>query len=281
MPETAAFPLIVLRRLCAKYKKTKQLRLFRYTMEPPAEERLNSADMKKMAAEEAVKRYVKDGMAIGLGTGTTANFAILKIGELAAEGLDVTCVATSVQSERLARSCGIEVYDLDQVGKLDITIDGTDEADRDMQLIKGLGGALLREKIVAAATVKEIIVAGESKVVDKLGTTVPLPVEVIPFGHAHTAKALARLGCTPVLRMAEESIPFVTDSGNYIYDCRFPDGIDMLYRTESAVNNIPGVVENGLFLNTAYEVLVCDRFYNITSMSRKAAERRGNEIRVV
>ncbi len=249
-------------------------------MDQPSENKRNSADMKKIVAEAAVERYVKDGMAVGLGTGTTANFAILKIGKLVEEGMDLTCVATSVQSERLARSCGIEVCDLDEVGTLDITIDGTDEVDRDMQLIKGLGGALLREKIVAAATAKEIIVAGESKVVDKLGTNVPLPVEVVPFGHMHTAKALMKLGCTPALRMAEEGIPFATDSGNYIYDCRFP-GIDMIFRMESKINDIPGVVENGLFLNTAYEVLICDSGFNIKSLSEEAIRRRGNDIRLL
>ena len=249
-------------------------------MDQPLENKRNSADVKKVVAEAAVERFVRDGMAVGLGTGTTANFAILKIAELVDEGMDLTCVATSVQSERLAKSCGINVCELDEVESLDITIDGADEIDHDMQLIKGLGGALLREKIVAAATAKEIIVAGESKVVDKLGTLVPLPVEVVPFGHMHTAKALKQLGCVPVLRMAEEGIPFATDSGNYIYDCKFP-GIDMAFRTESKINNIPGVVENGLFLNTAYEVLVCDGSFNITALSEEAIRRRGNEIRLL
>ncbi len=222
--------------------------------------------MKKMAAEKAVDTYVKDGMNVGLGTGSTAYFAIRRIGELVAEGYDLTCVATSVNSETVARDCGIRVVDLDEVDKLDVTIDGADEVDPKMQLVKGLGGALLREKIVAAATVREVIVADASKRVDKLGTKAPLPVEVLRFGHEHTRFALARQGCEPVLRM-RDGTPFVTDGGNYIYDCRFPDGIDNPFFLESRIDVIPGVVENGLFLNTAFDVLICEEDGSVTSMS--------------
>ena len=143
--------------------------------------------------------------------------------------------------------------DLDEVDKLDITIDGADEVDPDMQLVKGLGGALLREKIVAAASVREVIIVDESKLVQKLGTKAPLPVEVLPFGHEHTRYALQRQGCTPELRMRDGK-PFVTDGGNYIYDCRFPKGIANPFFLESRIDVIPGVVENGLFLNTAFDV---------------------------
>ena len=117
---------------------------------------LDATGMKKLVAEEAVRRYVKDGMTIGLGTGSTARFMIEKIGELVKDGYELTCTATSVQSERLAKELGIKVVDIDSVNEIDVTIDGADEVDPQMQLIKGLGGALLREKIVAAATVKEI-----------------------------------------------------------------------------------------------------------------------------
>ena len=228
---------------------------------------LDSAEMKKIVAEKAVDTYVKDKMNVGLGTGSTAYYAIKRIGQLVNEnGYELTCVATSVQSEELAKGCGIRVVDLDEVDKLDITIDGADEIDPKMNLIKGLGGALLREKIVAAATVKEIIIADDSKLVGKLGTKAPLPVEVLRFGHEHTKNALRMQRCDPVLRM-KDGQPFVTDGGNYIYDCRFPEGIDNPFFIESRIDVIPGVVENGLFLNTAFEALVCDREGNVTAAS--------------
>lgn len=234
---------------------------------------LEAAEMKRIVAEKAVEDYVKDGMAVGLGTGSTAYYAIKSIGRLVTEnGYDLTCVATSVQSEKLARESGITVVDLDEVPKLDITIDGADEIDPKMNLVKGLGGALLREKIVAAATVKEIIVADSSKIVEKLGTKAPLPVEVLRFGHEHTAFALKRQGCEPVLRMKGDA-PFVTDGGNYIYDCRFPEGINNPYFLESRFDVIPGVVENGLFLNTAFEAIICDPEGNVSKCSELFAEK--------
>ncbi len=226
---------------------------------------LDAAGMKKVVAEEAVDRYVKDGMNVGLGTGSTAYYAIKRIGELVAGGYDLTCVATSVQSENLARECGIRVVDLDEVDKLHVTIDGADEVDPKMNLIKGLGGALLREKIVAAATEMEIIVADSSKIVEKLGTKAPLPVEVLQFGHEHTRFALGRQGSTPVLRQ-KDGKTFVTDGGNYIYDCRFENGIDNPFFLESRIDVTPGVVENGLFLNTAADVLICDPDGKVSSM---------------
>ncbi len=164
---------------------------------------MNAAEMKRIVAERAIDIFVEEGMNVGLGTGSTAYFAIKKIGKLVAQGYKFTCVATSIQSEELARGCGIDVVDLDQVDKLDVTIDGADEVDPKMQLVKGLGGALLREKIVAAATIREVIIVDESKIVNKLGTKVSLPVEVLRFGHEHTAFALRRQGCVPELRMAD------------------------------------------------------------------------------
>ena len=226
---------------------------------------LDAAAMKKLVAEEAVNLYVKDGMNVVLGTGSTAYYAIKRIGELVAQGYNLTCVATSVQSEELAKECGIKVVDLDEVDKLDVTIDGADEVSPTMQLVKGLGGALLREKIVAAATVKEIIVVDESKLVDVLGTKAPLPVEVLQFGHEHTSHALRKQGCEPVLRM-KDGKPFVTDGGNYIYDCRF-EKITQEFFLNTMIDSIPGVVENGLFLNTAFDVLVCSTDGTIRRMN--------------
>lgn len=231
---------------------------------------MDAAEMKKIVAEKAVDTFVKDGMNVGLGTGSTAYFAIKRIGQLVADGYDLTCVATSVQSENLARESGIKVVDLDEVDKLDVTIDGADEVDPKMQLVKGLGGALLREKIVAAATVREVIIVDESKLVEKLGTKAPLPVEVLKFGHEHTRYALERQGCKPELRMRDGE-PFVTDGGNYIYDCRFPEGISNPFFLESRIDVIPGVVENGLFLNTAFDVLVSRQDGTVSRMSGEKA----------
>ena len=211
-------------------------------------------NLKKLVAETAVNQYVEDGMIVGLGTGSTAYYAIKRVGELVSDGYDLTCVATSVQSENLARECGIRVVDIDEVDHIDVTIDGADEVDDGMQLIKGLGGALLREKIVAAASLKEVIVVDASKKVEILGMKTPLPVEVLKFGHQKTKYALERQGCKANLRMTGGT-PFITDSGNYIYDCKF-ESISNPFFLESRIDTIPGVVENGLFLNTATTVLI-------------------------
>jgi len=240
---------------------------------------LDATAMKKLVAEEAVNKYVKDGMCVGLGTGSTAKFMIEKIGELVKNGYDLSCAATSVQSEDLARSLGIKVVDIDEVDHLDVTIDGADEVDPTMQLIKGLGGALLREKIVAAATVKEIIIADESKLVEKLGSKAPLPVEVLKFGHEHTKFALERQGCEAVLRMKDDE-PFITDSGNYIYDCRFKE-IAVPFALEMKIDVIPGVVENGLFLNTAHDVLIAKTDGSVYSMADALIKERPADINVI
>ena len=213
-----------------------------------------TANLKKMAAEKAVDDFVTDGMTVGLGTGSTAYYAIKRVGELVQKGFKLKCVATSAETERIAKECGIKIVDIDDVEYIDVTIDGADEVDPKMQLIKGLGGALLREKIVASASRAEIIVVDDSKLVEKLGTRSPLPVEVLKFGHKKTKIALEKQGCKAALRM-KDGKPFITDSGNYIYDCRF-DSIDNPFFLESRINVIPGVVDNGLFLNTATAVVI-------------------------
>ncbi|UAL07958.1 MAG: ribose-5-phosphate isomerase RpiA [Candidatus Methanogranum gryphiswaldense] len=225
-----------------------------------------TANLKKIVAEKAVNDYVKDGMIVGLGTGSTAYYAIKRVGELVAKGYKLTCVATSHQTEELAKECGINIVPLCDVDHVDVTIDGADEVDPNLQLIKGLGGALLREKIVAAATVTEVIIVDESKLVEKLGSKCSLPVEVIPYGHNRTAYALEKQGCKPVLRMKDGKI-FKTDGGNYVYDCKFND-IPSPFFLESRIDVIPGVVENGLFLNTAVFVLVSHPDGSITKMER-------------
>jgi ribose 5-phosphate isomerase A len=227
----------------------------------------DSDSMKKAAAEKAVNDYVRDGMTVGLGTGSTAYFAIKHLGKrVAEEGLEISCVSTSEISARIGRECGLNVVPFEGTGKIDVTIDGADEIDPDLQLIKGLGGALLREKIVAAATEKEIIIADDSKLVEKLGSACPLPVEVLRFGYERTKFALEKQGCEAVLRMKDGEI-FVTDGGNYIYDCKF-EVIDRPFFLESRINVIPGVVDNGLFLNVASAAVVVEKSGNVKTITR-------------
>jgi len=210
-------------------------------------------NLKKMVAEKAVEDYIRDGMTVGLGTGSTAYYVIKKVGELVLSGMKLKCVATSLQTESIAKECGITIVDVDDVDHIDVTIDGADEVDPKMQLIKGLGGALVREKIVASASLAEVIIVDESKMVPVLGTKTPVPVAVLMFGHTVSRRGLEKQGCEAILRM-KDGVPFITDSGNYIYDCRFGN-IENPFFLESRINVIPGVVDNGLFLNTATAVL--------------------------
>jgi len=209
-------------------------------------------EAKRAAAEQAVE-YVQDGMIVGLGTGSTAYWAILKLGRRVKEGLDIKTVATSVQSEQLALELGIPVLSLSEVSEIDLTIDGADEVDSDCNLIKGGGGALLREKIVAAASKELIVVVDHTKQVQSLGEF-HLPVEIVPFGADLTQRKLQKLGCVPHLRLNRNK-PFVTDNGNYIVDCDFME-IGHAEELETSLNMIPGVVENGLFTRLATKVIV-------------------------
>ena len=207
----------------------------------------SSVKGKKLAAEKAIQ-YIRPGMTLGLGTGSTAYWAIQGIGNLVKEGLSVKAVATSVQSEELARELKIPIIPFSEVDQLDITIDGADEVDRELNLIKGGGGALLREKIVAAVTKFYIIIVDESKLVDKLGKF-PLPVEVTPFAWELTMRKLAALGCTPHMRMTGDK-PYLTDNGHYILDCSF-GLIDDPARLHEQVSAITGVMEDGFFIDMA------------------------------
>lgn len=209
-------------------------------------------DAKQVAAYKAVE-YIKDGMVVGLGTGSTAYWAIQYVGERVRQGLNIIAVGTSAETERIAKECGIKIVPLDEVKDIDIDIDGADEIDRDMNLIKGGGGALLREKIVASCSKEFIVIAGQNKKVHTLGKF-PLPVEVLIFGWQHTARQLAFLGCTTSLRK-NESGTFITDNGNYIIDCHF-NIIDQPGVLEKKINIIPGVVDNGLFVKMATKVIL-------------------------
>ncbi len=210
---------------------------------------------KQSAACKAVE-YIKAGMIVGLGTGSTAYWAIQYLAEKVKQGLKITAVATSAETEKIALQCGITVVALDAVDCIDIDIDGADEVDDNMNLVKGGGGALLREKIVAAASREFIVIAGNNKRVKVLGKF-PLPVELVPFGWQHTAGQLAALGCSTSLREKSGKI-FTTDSGNYIIDCYF-GAIPEPAVLEQQINNIPGVVDNGLFVKMATRVILgCD-----------------------
>jgi ribose 5-phosphate isomerase A len=211
---------------------------------------MDSRSAKKAAADKAVS-YIKDGMIVGLGTGSTANFAIEMIGELARNGLEITAVPTSLATERLAREHDIPI--LTEFTRVDVTIDGADEVDLEGNLIKGGGGALTREKIVAAASDKEIIVVDDSKLVTKLGAF-PLPVEVLPFGWEFVQERLKSLGCPIKLRVSQSG-PFLTDNKNYILDCHFAAIADPA-KLHSKLNGIPGVVENGLFVSLTDHVII-------------------------
>lgn len=213
-------------------------------------------NLKKLVAEAAVE-LVEPGMTVGLGTGTTAYWVIVTLGMKAEAGLDIRCLATSQESETLAKKLNLPMTTFSEISRLDLTIDGADEVDPRLNLIKGGGGALLREKIVASASNRLVIVVDETKLVEKLGIF-PLPVEVIPFGIEVTHKKIAGLGCTPILRLDKNKLPFKTDSGHFILDCHFGE-IENPELIEQKLNMIPGVVENGLFIKMADQVLVgCD-----------------------
>src|SRR5579872_5109236 len=196
---------------------------------------------KKIAAGKAIE-YIRNGMTLGLGTGSTAYWAIQGIGDQVKKGLSVRAIATSMQSEALARELYIPIVSFSEIDHIDITIDGADEVDQQLNLIKGGGGALLREKIVAAATKFYIIIVDESKLVETLGKF-PLPVEVAPFGWEWTQRRLKNLECTPRMRMADGK-PFLTDNSHYILDCSF-DRIANPAQLHEQVNAITGVMENG------------------------------------
>jgi ribose 5-phosphate isomerase A len=214
-----------------------------------------SRDPKEASGRRAAG-FVEDGMTLGLGTGSTVHFALLGLSErIRAEGLRVRGVPTSLDTERKAREWGIPLLELGAADSLDLAIDGADEIDAQFRMIKGGGGALLREKVVASLARRVVIVVGENKVVARLGTTFALPVEVVPFALPSVARAIARLGCTPRERQREGK-SYRTDNGNAILDCSFAQGIADPGALERALRTVPGVVESGLFLGLAHVLVV-------------------------
>src|SRR6201996_3032261 len=211
-------------------------------------------DTEKAAAARKSLEYVKDGMIVGLGSGSTATFAIQLLGEQVRQGLKIRGIPTSRASGELAKSLNIPLTSFDEVDATDVTIDGADEVAPGLALIKGGGGALLHEKIVAAASRKLVIVADEHKMVEHLGHF-PLPVEVIPFAAGPVKKQLEGLGAHPVLRAGHDDGPYITDEGNYIFDCHYEKILD-LAAVAKALKSITGVVEHGLFLGLASVAIV-------------------------
>jgi ribose 5-phosphate isomerase A len=219
-----------------------------------------TADALKLAAAERAIAFLEPGMKLGLGTGSTAARFVALLGEEVRRGLNVVCVPTSEATRIQAAGLGIPLTTLDDVPFLDLTVDGADELDSELRLIKGGGGALLREKIVAAASDRMIVIADASKRVTTLGAF-PLPVEVVRFGIAATRNMIEMLaadaGCQGDirLRLGRDNQPFVTDGNNYIFDCAF-GRIDDPESLDEALKFIPGVVENGLFLGIADAAVV-------------------------
>lgn len=208
-----------------------------------------------MTIAERALALIEDGFAVGLGTGRAATLFVKALGPKVREGLKIRGVPTSDATAGLARELGIPLTTLDEVGELDITFDGADEVAPDLNLIKGYGGALVREKIVAASSKRFVVLVGPGKEVKVLGEHGKLPVEVVPFGLALAKRKLAALDCPPVLRLEPGGSPYVTDNGNPILDCHIGPILDAA-ALERAILDIPGVVGTGLFIGMAETVLI-------------------------
>ncbi|HEV2583820.1 MAG TPA: ribose-5-phosphate isomerase RpiA [Ktedonobacteraceae bacterium] len=214
-------------------------------------------EWKRMAGEAAVT-YIEPGMVIGIGTGSTAVCMIRALAQRLREGLTIVgAIPTSRATAQLATSLGIPLTDLDSYPEPDLAIDGADEIDPHLFLIKGGGGALLREKIVASAARRFLVIADPTKLVAKLGSLAPLPVETVPFATATVYRRLEQLGAEVTLRQRDGK-PFITDNSNVILDCSFPQGIDDAPALQARIRGIVGVVETGLFLHMTERVIIGD-----------------------
>jgi len=225
-------------------------------------------EAKKRVALEAVK-HVQDNFIVGLGSGSTAACAIEQIGEkIRREGLRILGVPTSHQAMMLAVHCGVPLTTLNEYPQLDLAIDGADQVDRELNLVKGMGGALAREKIVASAAKQLVIVADETKLVEKLGTNHPVPVEVLPFALPTVLVKMKELDGKPVLREGKGKVgPVVTDNGNFVVDADFGP-IDRLEELDFQLKSIPGVVETGLFVGMA-DVVYLGKLNGVEKLVRK------------
>jgi ribose 5-phosphate isomerase A len=216
-----------------------------------------NVDSRKLAAAEAAAKLVEDGMIVGLGSGSTASLAVAAIGRRTAGGLRIVGVPTSEKTGEQAHALGIPLSTLAECESIDLTIDGADEVEREsLDLVKGLGGALLREKLVATVSKRLVIVADADKLVDRIGEHArPIPVEVAPFGWQSTARRLTAIGAAWTQRMTADGKPFITDGGHIILDCRF-EALDSARALQQRLDAMVGVMEHGLFLGMATEVMV-------------------------
>ncbi|MFB6319911.1 ribose-5-phosphate isomerase RpiA [Saccharicrinis sp. FJH54] len=226
---------------------------------------------KKIAGEKAAE-YIKDGMILGMGTGSTAYYMIQRVGELVAQGLKIKAVATSKSTENLATELNIPLLTVEEVERIDLVIDGVDEIDPQFNAIKGGGGALFREKIVANLAKEIIWIMDESKLVDAIGNF-PLPVEILPYGYTQHLRRLEEFGFNPVLRLTKEGDTYVTDNGNYIADLHLgkPMNIEDVHHK---LRDLTGVLETGLFLN------MCNRIVVGTDNGAKVIENNTSELRM-
>ncbi|MFB6343178.1 ribose-5-phosphate isomerase RpiA [Saccharicrinis sp. FJH62] len=234
---------------------------------------LRRTDMlqKKIAGEKAAE-YIKDGMILGMGTGSTAYYMIKRVGELVAGGLKIKAVATSKSTENLAAELNIPLLTVEEVDSIDLVIDGVDEIDPQFNAIKGGGGALFREKIVAKLAKEIIWIMDESKLVDAIGNF-PLPVEILPYGYTQHLRRLEEFGFNPVLRLSKEGDTYITDNGNYIADLHLgkPMNIEDVHHK---LRDLTGVLETGLFLN------MCNRIVVGTDDGVKVIENSTKELRI-
>lgn len=217
-------------------------------------------DRLKMEAGETAIDFIESGMVVGLGTGTTTRFAMEELGKRLKSGRlkDIIAIPSSMQTEKIAGALGIELTTLDDVQEIDITIDGADEVDPKLNLIKGGGGALLREKVLAQVSRRNVIIIDESKLSPHLGTHWPIPIEVIPFVWKPIEKYITSLGAVVRLRMKDDGTPYTTDQDNYILDSKFGPISDP-HSLEAKLAFRAGIVEYGLFLGTASEVIVAGK----------------------
>ncbi|GKY93021.1 hypothetical protein MPSEU_000270500 [Mayamaea pseudoterrestris] len=232
--------------------------------------KMSQDELKKLVGYKAVDDYVKSGMVVGLGTGSTAYFAVERVGEKLKSGelTDILAIPTSVRTKEQAESLGIPLVTLDTHSKLDVAIDGADDVDDELNLTKGGGGALFREKIVENCATKFIVIVDESKIGKGLGPAFPIPVEIVPFCHEHTMRVIADLPsckgkCKPILRLGSAANnqvdgedPAVTDNSNYIVDLHFEDPIKDPAQLGRELKNVVGVVEHGLFCGMASAVII-------------------------
>ncbi|MEA2528999.1 MAG: ribose 5-phosphate isomerase [Thermomicrobiales bacterium] len=216
---------------------------------------------------EATAALVEDGMLLGLGSGSTAEATVRALGSRVAAGLRITGVPTSARTERLARELGIPLCQLDEVDRLDLGIDGADEIAPNLDVVKGRGGALLYEKLVALTCERFLIVSASEKLVERLGTRMPLPVEVVPFGWKQTARRLGEIGCRATLRRVSDGAPFISDGGHYVLDCAtgpIADPLDLA----ASIKALTGVVDHGLFPGFADRAMVVDPDGTVRTLTR-------------